>query len=255
MLPTSLAVLSLLAPLPVSPAPQSSSATAASSQTLELLDVFELELASDPQIAPDGTEVVYVRNSMDAMKDRRRSALWIADVETGDHRPLTMAGDAATSASSPRWSPDGTRLAFVSSSSGSSQIHVRWMDTGQEARLTSLSSGPSGLAWSPDGERLAFTMFVEDDAKPFVKAPKKPKGAEWADPPKVITSMHYRADGRGYLKEGHRQLFVLHADGGTPRQVTRGAFDVERGFSWTPDGASIVVSSNRREDLEAEPLD
>ena len=218
----------------------------------QLTDVFELEYASDPQIAPDGSRVVYVRNFMDAMQDRRRSNLWVVDVETRDHRPLTTGDDRV---SSPRWSPDGTRLAYVTTASGSSQIHVRWMDTGQEAQLTHLTKSPAGLSWSPDGDQLAFTMLVEEAQAPFVKPPKKPKGATWADPPKVITSLLYRADGSGYLTSGNRQLFLLPADGGTPRQITRGPHDIGGTFSWTPGGETIVVSSNRREDREQEPND
>jgi acylaminoacyl-peptidase len=219
---------------------------------LTLLDVFELEYASDPRISPDGLFVAYVRNFMDVKTDRRRSNLWIVSTDGADHRPLTSGNDAH---SQPRWSPDGSKLAYVTSASGSAQIHVRWMDTGQHARLTNLNAGPAGLTWSPDGTSLAFTMLVEEETKPFVTPPTKPEGAEWADPPKVITTLRYRADGAGYLKRGHRQLFVLPADGGTPRQLTRGAHDIASVFSWAPDGRSIFLSSNRREDSELEPLD
>jgi len=80
---------------------------------LRLIDVFELEWASDPQISPDGEAIVYVRNFMDVMSDRRRSNLWMVRADGSDHRPLTtgLAND-----SSPRWSPDGKRLLYASSS-------------------------------------------------------------------------------------------------------------------------------------------
>jgi len=219
---------------------------------LQPLDIFELEHARDPRISPDGARVVYVRGFMDVRTDRRRSNLWIVGTDGTDHRPLTSGND---SHAQPRWSPDGSKLAYVTSSSGSTQIHVRWMDTGERAKLTNLTAGPAGLTWSPSGEQLAFTLLVEEHPQPFVAAPRKPEGAEWADPPKVITSLRYRADGAGYLKQGYRQLFVLPADGGTPRQVTRGEHDVGAAFSWAPDSRSIFISSNRREDAELEPLD
>src|SRR5215467_12680644 len=102
---------------------------------LEPMDVFRVQVASDPQISPDGKRIVYVRQSADISADRRVSNLWIVNFDGSEHRPLTtgMYGD-----SSPRWSPDGTRIAYVSDRDGKSQLYVRWMDTGQTAKLTDL---------------------------------------------------------------------------------------------------------------------
>ena len=161
-------------------------------------DIFGLEHASDPQISPDGEHIVYVRKSMDIMKDRERSNLWIINSDGSDHRAI-----ASSSANffSPRWSADGNRLAYASSEEGSVQIYLRWMDSGQVARLTDLTSTPSSLSWSPDGRQIAFTMPVaEEAAKAFGELPKKPEGAEWAPEVRVIDSLNYRADGhKGFL--------------------------------------------------------
>ena len=113
------------------------------------LDVFQLEYASDPQISPDGKRIVYERSFMDIMTDRRRSNLWLVNTDGTDHRPLTTGNGNDGSA---RWSPDGRRLAYVSASDGTSQIWVRWMDTGQAAKLTNLLKPPRGLSWSPERE-------------------------------------------------------------------------------------------------------
>ena len=129
------------------------------------------------------------------------------------------------------------------------------MDTGQTAQITSLTSGPSDAAWSPDGEWVAFTAFVEAETEPLAKLPKKPKGATWAPAAKVITQLNYRSDGAGYLTEGHVQLFVVPAEGGTPRQLTAGAFDVNGPLAWSADGQRLFVSSNRRTDADLEPVD
>ncbi len=215
-----------------------------------LIDVFELEWASDPQISPDGSRVVYVRNFMDMMSDRRRSNLWTIDAGGEDHRPLTtgLAND-----SSPRWSPDGKRLLYVSSADGSPQLFVRWMDTGQTARLTQLRSSPSGLAWSPDGKQIAFSMLARRQAEKFVKLPKKPEGAEWADEAVAIDKLIYRQDGAGYVRDGFRHIFVLSADGGTPRQVTSDDFHHGGAPSWTPDSKALVFSANRHPSWEYDP--
>jgi len=110
------------------------------------LDVFQLEHASDPRISPDGKRVVYVRNFMDIMKDRRCSNLWIINSDGTEHRPLTSGKH---NDSSPRWSPDGKRLLYVSTSGGTLQLYCRWMDTGQTVKLTDVTSAPTGAAWSP----------------------------------------------------------------------------------------------------------
>ncbi|MBM3791485.1 MAG: S9 family peptidase, partial [Acidobacteria bacterium] len=91
-------------------------------------DYFQLENVSDPQIAPDGSSVVFVRQWPDIMTDRQYSNLWIVNFDGSDLRPLTTG---EFSDSSPRWSPDGLRLAYISNREGDRQIHVRWMDTGQ----------------------------------------------------------------------------------------------------------------------------
>lgn len=215
----------------------------------ELADVFQLEFASDPQISPNGKQVVYVRNSMDVMTDKLRSRLWLIDNSGENHRPLT---DFKANASLPRWSPDGKRLAFVASDEDRAQIFVRWMDSGQTARLTNVSEGPRELCWSPDGRQLAFAMLVPEKSEPYVKLPDKPEGAEWAKPFKVIDTLVYRSDGRGYLKGGYSHLFVLPADGGTPRQLTSGSFHHGQP-QWTADN-SLIFSANRRDEWDYEPL-
>src|ERR1043166_2757477 len=215
------------------------------------IDLFDLEIATEPQISPDGAKVVFVRNFNDIMKDRKRSNLWIVDHDGSDLRPLTAGNE---NDNSPRWSPDGQRLLYASTSDGAAQIYVRWMDSGQIAKVTRCPKSRSGMEWSPDGRWIAFAMPVPDDTRPFVEMPPKPEGAEWAKPPKTIRRMVYRTDENGYLEEAHKQLFVVPADGGTPRQLTHGPFDHEGPFAWTPEGKGIIFSANRHDDWEYQPI-
>ena len=203
----------------------------------EPMDVFALEFAADPQISPDGRSVVYVRTSMDIMRDRRRSELWIVNVDGSGHRRLSEGG-------SPRWSPDGARLAYTAGG----QIQLRWMDTGATATLTQLTESPRGIRWSPDGRHIAFNMLVPHPAPSLVAPPRPPEGAEWADPPIMEDRFKNRQDGVGYLDFGHSHIFVIPAEGGTPAQVTTGDFQHSSAPAWTPDGRSLVFSSNRNPD-------
>ena len=221
------------------------------SDKLQLMDIFSLEYASDPQISPDGEEVVYVRNFMDVMKDKGRSSLWLIKSDGSENRHLTTGN---RNDSTPRWCPDGRKLLYVSSEDGTVQLYLRWMDTGQTAKLTQLSRSPAGLSWSPDGRWIAFSMLVPERPKPIAKLPAKPKGAEWAQPPTIIESVRYRADGTGFLENGYTQLFVLYADGGTPRQVTSGRYHHRAQADWTPDSRKLLFSANRNEDWEYSPL-
>ena len=219
-----------------SPAP----AAVGPSRAFTARDLFALQQATDVQASPDGKRIAYVRTGYDIMTDRSRRSVWVIDVATGVQTPLVPG-----SASSPRWSPDGSRIAYVAAEEGGRpQLFVRWPATGVSARITDLPESPSALAWSPDGRSIAFSMFTPDDPATLGAPMKKPEGAKWADPLKVITDVHYREDGEGYLRPGFAHVFAVSAEGGAPRQLTFGKFDDGGQVSWTPDGRAILFSSD-----------
>ena len=211
-------------------------------------DVFALEIAADPQVHRDGETVVFVRRSMNRETDRVVGRLWQVRTDGSDLRPLTQ-GDGSESA--PRWSPSFDRLAYVSNASGSAQVHIRWQDSGHSARISDLPAAPANLSWSPDGEWLAFTMFESKPQQAPVQLPGKPAGADWADAPIYIDSVQYRRDGAGYLPAGHSHVYLMPAEGGTPRQVTKGEFSVGGNLSWAADGSALYFSAN----MHANPID
>ena len=213
-------------------------------------DIFALEYANDPQVSPDGETIAYVRTSMDIMTDKARKAIWLSDLDGDAHRPLLASRANFTS---PRWSPRGDRLAYVSNSEGSNQIYVKWLATGDTALVSNLSKSPSHVTWSPDGRWLAFLMFVPEVMVPLASMPAKPKNADWADPVKQIEALTYRSDGEGFLEQGQRQLFIIPAEGGTPRQLTHGAYEASGRLNWSKDGARIYFVSHRVADWEYEP--
>src|SRR5438093_1388487 len=212
------------------------------SHKLSAMDEFQIQLPTDPQISPDGKRIVYVRRFADPMTDKRYSNLWIINTDGTDHRPLTTGN---RSDASPRWSPDGMRLAYLSDADGKQQIYMRWMDTGQTARITNLDQAPDAIAWSPDGKMLSFSSLVSGKGPHLADLPAPPSGAKWADPPAAYNRLVYRFNGTGYLKPGYMQIFVVDSEGGAPRQVTNGNFPNggnEFGPSratWTPDNSCV----------------
>ncbi len=219
------------------------------SRMLTGADLFNLEAASDPQISPDGKTIVYARRSNDIMTDRTRSSIWLIDVASGSQTPL-VAGPGSHGQA--RWSPDGSRLAYISSADdkAGAQLYVRWMKTGATARITGLPTSPHGLAWSPDGARIAYTMFVPDEGAKLGKAPDKPEGAKWAEPLQIIDTVVYRTDEGGYEKPGYDQIFWVSADGGAPTQLTFGAHNAGGRLSWSHDGRAVVFSANLSPDWQ-----
>jgi dipeptidyl aminopeptidase/acylaminoacyl peptidase len=211
------------------------------------MDVFELEWATDPRVSPDGKTIVYVRKSNDIMKDSERSNLWQVSIKGTDHRPLYSGLNTIRS---PRWSPNGEKLAFISNNTGSQQIHVRWIDNGNTAVVSQLQESPSNLSWSPDGKWLAFTMNVKALSETIAEPRAKPEGASWAKKPIIVTTTQYQYDGQGIVEPAYRHVFIVPTDGGSARQLTQGNFNHYGSLAWSPDSDHIFFSAYRSDDWE-----
>ena len=210
------------------------------------MDVFELEWVTSPQISPDGKQIVYVRNGMDIMQDKRQSRIWLIGTDGEGHQKLSSHD---RNEGNPIWGPKGQRIAFTASTEAGAELFVYWANSGKIARLSQIPASPGGLSWSPDGKWLAFSMFVKGKELSLVSPPKKPKGAKWAEAPRITTRLKHEADGAGKLKPGFKHIFIIPADGGTARQITSGDFN-HGSPTWSKDGKHLFFSSNRVADWE-----
>ena len=217
----------------------------ASDTLLTVNHYLDWEQVSEPQLSPDGAQIVYTRTWVNRIDDRWDSGLWIMNADGSHNRFLTKGSNA-------RWSPDGSRIAyFADGDPKGTQIFVRWMDAeGATSQVTRLTESPSDLRWAPDGKSVAFAMLVRHSTPWTISMPTAPTGATWTAAPRVVDRMHYRQDRRGFMEDGYLHLFLVSADGGTPRQLTSGDWNVGArfdglaggvGYDWTPDGKSIVV--------------
>jgi len=213
--------------------------------TLALETYLDWEWVSGPQISPDGSQILYTRAWVDKMEDRRRSSVWVMNADGARNRFLVDG-------SAPRWSPDGSRIVFTDQDDASdAQLFVRWMDAeGAISQITRVERAPANPRWSPDGTQVAFSMTVESAPSVWsVELPSRPEGAEWTAGPKVVERLQYRRDRQGYIDDGYSHVFLVPAEGGTPRQLTDG--DWNHGVAeWMPAGQSLVFSALRVDKAE-----
>ena len=222
----------------------------ASDTLLTVNHYLDWEQVADPQISPDGLQILYTRRWVNKIEDRWDAGLWIMNADGSKNRFLAKGSNA-------RWSPDGTRIAyFADGEPKGTQVFVRWMDAeGATSQVTRVSENPSNLSWSPDGRSLAFTMLVKSETPWKISMPGAPEGAKWTPAPRVVDRLHYRRDRTGFIEQGTNQIFLVPAEGGTQRQLTSGDFGTSElgaglNYDWTPDGRSIVFDGVREADAD-----
>ena len=199
-------------------------------------DLTRIRFISDPQISPDGQRVAFVVTMLSDDTDQYLSNIWMVDTVGGEPRRFTTGPKRDTM---PRWSPDGTHLAFLSEREAQSkaQVYVIPAGGGEPTRLTTLPNGVMQYVWSPDGSRLALVARVGGWQEPD-NAEERQKSR----PVRVITTLKYKANGEGFIYDRRPHIFVISAMGGEPRQLTDGDFaDSRPGLvpRWSPPGIRL----------------
>jgi dipeptidyl aminopeptidase/acylaminoacyl peptidase len=203
-------------------------------------DVGLLVNVDDPRVAPDGLTVAYVVTTIDLDANEYRSRIWLVPTDgLGEPRPFTSG---ASRDKTPRWSPDGTRVAFVThrEDSGSQLYVLPVFGGGEPVCLASSPEEIDDLAWSPDGRTIAFGARERDESRYGKTKPKD-------QAPRRITHLYYRSDGAGYVVDRPRHLFTVPTDGSAKASaLTDGAWG-DSGLSWSPDGKWIAFASARHD--------
>src|SRR5207249_2075723 len=192
----------------------------------------------------------FVGTSLSEERDEYLANSWIVGVDGGTPRRFTAGPRRDIE---PRWSRDGTRLAFLSERAPKDklQLYVMPADGGEPTKLTALENGVGSIAWSPEGSRLAFVSAVGGQREPDSEEEKRK-----SRPARVITAVKYRFNGEGFVYDRRPHVFMVSTDGSAPVQLTDGDF-IDADPTWSPDGDSIVFASARhaeRDDAAASDL-
>ncbi len=208
---------------------------------IQIEDLYELTSVSDPRVSTDGKEAIYVETTISKEKNDYISNIFHLDIDTGERQQWTFGEYRATS---PRWSPDGSKLLFLSNRTGKSQIYVMNRNGGEAKKITDLPYGVSNPIWSPCGSKVAFTSMLEKD-EDFAT----PKEVSEEIKPLVVEKMKYKSDELGFLDNRYKQIFIVDLYTNEVEKVTNTEMNYEL-QAWSPDGSKLTYTGDDSDDLD-----
>ncbi len=205
-------------------------------------DYFRIHSVSDPQISPDGKWIAFAVPTMNLEEEKSESRIWMLPVKGGEAIPMTAKG---SSASRPRWSPDGKYLSFLAArDDGKTQVWMLFRKGGDSVQLTEIAQGVKSYDWSPNSGKLLLTL---QDPKPGELEDDNGEDEEKTPKPWVIDRLQFKQDYTGYLDRRRAHLYVFDVESKTMTQITSGDFDDSQPV-WSPDSKSVAFVSNRTDE-------
>ncbi len=210
-------------------------------------DLYRIRQPSECRLSPDGSRLVFVVTSSDKEALRQVSHLWCLPLEEGGEPRQFTQGKGGDS--SPRFSPDGKTIAFLSARSGKSEVWTIPVDGGEARQLTRLCGSIADLVFSPDGRSLVI-VYVPQDPEAKEREEKKKRGEPGQESPKIrtIERIFYKLDGAGFIPKGRAHLWRVSLETGRARPLTTDDRYDETHPVFSPDGKWIYFGSNRSAD-------